>query len=532
MNSLQNLFDNYAAKLVLGFVIIFGLAFYFLSFDGYYFYDDLKYMQYAFQVSNRTFHLTTDNFCHRFGLFVPTAILYKLFGINEISSTLWVFLCWAGSVWLCYKITKSNTLSAIAAVILCGLDYYHLFLNNKVYPDMPVTLFTILALYCLHQAYFENKSTVQAALVFSLACLLAFLSKTTIIYLLPFFLVVFVSSMLQKKHLQLWAYTVMFGFGMLVIYFGYYYVYTGNPWYVFSSIENSHYPSSGSYCNKGIRIMVNRLTYEPILMFINCGMIIPILLSWQSFRLLFKVNTWKIQTQESFWMLASASILGMFWLSSLSFNFYSPMTLNPRMVILMVPPLAILAALNFPRMLSSPKQLLGMCIVFGFTALICFQWVHPFKSVVYVVLTLVFLLAYAFKSLLGKQIIVSVGLLIALCIQPLYSMLKPKTLFYKEEKTMFNTYLSTMNKQAITVVTDHRLSCHWQYYFKFKPPVHWKFVYYNDFDLKQVKPNEQVLVLVNNGYSQYLNQYYQGDQSQLELKFQVQNKIFCYQLKH
>jgi hypothetical protein len=123
MSKLSFLFENYGTQFFLGLVILLGLGFYVGAFDGYYFYDDLKYMEYAYQIAHHQFQLTSDNFCHRFGLIVPTTLGYAVFGVNEWTSTWWVLVCWAASVWLCYKIVHQNTLSCIASTILCGLDY-------------------------------------------------------------------------------------------------------------------------------------------------------------------------------------------------------------------------------------------------------------------------------------------------------------------------------------------------------------------------------------------------------------------------
>ena len=56
--------------IVLSFTILMGLAFAYFSFDGFYFYDDMIYMKYAWQMTKGNFVLTSDNFCHAFGFVV------------------------------------------------------------------------------------------------------------------------------------------------------------------------------------------------------------------------------------------------------------------------------------------------------------------------------------------------------------------------------------------------------------------------------------------------------------------------------
>ena len=127
MNFIKDIYKTYGTKIILSLVFLVGICFYYFSFDGYNFYDDLAYMKYAYQLLTNTFHLTSDNFCHRFGLIIPTLLFYKLFGLNDITTTLFVLICWIGSVYLCFKVFSSSSLSLMIAVILSGLDYYHLF---------------------------------------------------------------------------------------------------------------------------------------------------------------------------------------------------------------------------------------------------------------------------------------------------------------------------------------------------------------------------------------------------------------------
>ena len=234
--------SNYLKNIIISAVILIGILFYYISFDGYYFYDDTTYLKYAFQISKGTFQLTNDNFCNRFGLILPIAILYKLLSINDFSSTLYPLLCWLGSVFLCIKVLKNNIIASVLAVIFCGLDYYHIFFINKVYPDMPVAFFIMFSLYILQKQLFnENEKSYLNAFLFSLSFFIGFISKTTAIYILPFYAIIFFANLKNKQNIRFCKSTLICSISFLFASFGIYYLKTGNAIYIFSNIENSHY---------------------------------------------------------------------------------------------------------------------------------------------------------------------------------------------------------------------------------------------------------------------------------------------------
>jgi hypothetical protein len=518
------------AKIVLGIILCFGLAFYFISFDGYYFYDDLKYMRYAFQCVNLQFGLTTDTFCHRVGLIYPVALIYKIFGVSDWSSTFFNWICWAGSVLLCYQHLKKYQFGASIGVVLCALDYYHLFLCNKVYPDVPVTLFVMLSLLYLHKMVVDREMTFVNAGFFILFVLIALLTKTTVIYILPFLMVIFAQQLSLKQHRLYWLKVCFAGFFTLLVFFFVYDVIAGDPFYLLNTIEKNQYTLTGTYSKLDPWRLIARLTYEPILMFINCGMIVPFVLSLASFKQVFNKSYWNINDSERFWLAAVLSILGMFWFSSMSFKFYEPMTLNPRMVLLVVPPLAVLAALNLRVLFVNRQYQRIMILLFGLISVLCFLFISHTKSIVYILLAMVFVSQYFIQKQSLKKGILVFGIFISLVVQPVYSMFKPKIYHYKEEKHVFQQCLVPYVNQKILVISDDRLVHNWSYYFKFSPPKKWKFVRYDGANGLKLSDYQSVFVLVNKGFSAYLQQTFQGDMNQFTLVCGQGNKVLLYKL--
>ena len=483
-------------------VLIIGILFYFFAFDSYYFYDDITYLRYANQIANNKFHLTADNFCHRMGLIIPTAMLFNFFETNQITSTLTSFFCWIGCLFICFKLLKNNYLAFTISIIFCGLDYYHIFFINKAYPDMPLTFFSFLSLYVLYKQYFEIKNNeLINSLAFSLTILLAFISKTTIIYLFPFYLFLFIIDFIKKENIKFWINTIIFSVIIFVVYFGYYYIKTGNPLFIFSSIENNHYVSSGSYYDKGNLEMLTRLTYEPLLMLINSGMIIPLVI----IILTFNYKEFKLINKPTFWLASIISILGMFWFGTLSLKFYHPMALNPRMIILLVPPLAISASLYFNQMFENKKIIITLSIIFILLTTICALYINLNKSIVYLIISISLITTYFIKNKNTQIKLFTIGLLISLSIQPIYGIFKTKIYGFDEEKLIFENYLIPIKNEKLIIITDNRLVKSWDYYVQFNKPTKWQFIEFKNFDSSQISSNTKKYFLVKKGFCEYLN---------------------------
>jgi hypothetical protein len=204
------------------------------------------------------------------------------------------------------------------------------------------------------------------------------------------------------------------------------------------------------------------------------------------------------------------------------------MDLNPRMIILLVPPLAILAGYNFPSILISNFKLITLGVVFLFISILCYMFIHPFKSILYGFISVTFFVIYVIKCQTFKELVFVVSLFLILSIQPIYNIFKTKEFYFEQEKQLFETCVSHYANQEITIITDHRLERHWQYYFGFNPPKTWQVLSYDNLEKKKIKPTKLTFVLVNKGFSNLLNQHYNGNMNQVKLVCGVEDKVLFY----
>jgi len=478
------------------FSLFIGSIVYLFGFDSFYFFDDTLYIRYANELSNGILDIRPDNFYHRWGLTLPTALLIKKFAINRYSTTLWSFFCWAGSVIIVNKITQKDQEICIWATFLCAFDFYFIFFCNKVYPDIQVAFFSFAAMYILSKCL-QTNNYISNSFIFVFFCVSAFLSKTTFIYIVPGIIWIFISNYKNSHFIKFTISSFILGIISLFL-LGYFYKYhTGDYLYIFSRIESNHYTHSESYFDKNWTFLLERLTVGPLNMFINTGMIIPFLLSIP----IYQPKNWKQLTDsERIWPIISASILIMFWIGTLSLKFYHPMSLLPRMILMLTPFLAITAAMSYFKFMHQKVSPLFISILLIIIAIYCYLNIYPQKSITYILFSSGFLVLYLSKKHASFANKFSLFLPIILCLHPLYSAFKPKEFEYFNEKEMFENTISKLNG---TLITDARPAQSFDYYFRYKP--HSKLKIYSSEDTIKNNNKKPIYLLENKGFSNYFS---------------------------
>ena len=107
-------------------------------------------------------------------------------------------------------------------------------------------------------------------------------------------------------------------------------------------------------------------------------------------------------------------------------------------------------------------------------------------------------------------------------------MSKPKIYAYKEEKDLFDEYLLLFKNQNITIVSDDRMVHGGSYFLKFTTPPHWEFIRFKDLNINTQKQN--VYIIINEEYCNYLNEKTNIDSSNIKLIINKNNKVKLYKL--
>ena len=156
-------------KLLLFLIVLFGLVLRLAFFSGIGTSDDLAYTRYAIDVGEEIDPESTLTLSTRLGIIYTTALSYKLFGINDFSSVLFVLLTSVGSIILVFyfgKLLFNGKVGLMAAFLLSffPLDVVY---STKLLTDIPSAFFMALGVYLF--LYAEKKHKLKYGLSYFLS---------------------------------------------------------------------------------------------------------------------------------------------------------------------------------------------------------------------------------------------------------------------------------------------------------------------------------------------------------------------------
>jgi len=434
-----------AFALLLWFVLLW------LFFDGFYFYDDIYYVRKAVELLQGKLHLhyLMD---HRVGLYVPVAFFIALGGMHEWTVLAYPVIC---VFLLCVLLWRYNSWGWVAVLFLIT-DYYVFYFAAKLYPDTVLMLWVSVACMALERRSGGSKP----ALIMVGALFIAFLTKETVIWLLPALLWILAQDLLRRQHLLFWRYACLLGGVLLALYFGYYAWRWGHPFYRFLLIQAEHSPNCGafSYYDKPWIYTLRRITYQPLLMFVGADM-------WTAIAgaLLAVVMEWRRKRALSVWSISFLGMLCMFWFFTTSFRYYNPITLHARMVLPLVPLAAGVLARNF---FSFGKKAMGAWGGLLWAAsLWCFYGGNYPLATLYFLEGGVLCLGAFYEPLrrFALPALVALGF-----VHPAYAAYKTQTQgTYKDEKYLLQKYFSKAGNEHC-IMTDNRLATGGDFYFAFQ----------------------------------------------------------------
>lgn len=343
--SRDKFFDD---QLYLRFGLIMNLLFvvsWYLINDGLAFWDDFTYLNFAQQVNQGVFEVSTNHFTSRVAMIYPVAWIIEVVGINSYTITLFPFLC--GLVILNLLLWIGNKFHhwiGVLASIFFICDYHVLTFVSHLFPEMPMALFlfgAVLAYDLVNRGEGDHR---LLALVCSGFLFLAFLTKMTVILIAPVFIFFFINDYWRtRKNRSFWLITVvLLIFFVLVNGFWYRELY-GDFFYRFSNISDNHEASSKTFFDKDGLTILKRLTYLPFKGFVTGGFFIPLLFALPSILTL-KKGDWRLRNPSKIWAIAVIFTLGTWWFMSTNWRYYSPMPVDTRHLTFLIPMMILAGA--------------------------------------------------------------------------------------------------------------------------------------------------------------------------------------------
>lgn len=163
--------------------------------------DPLVYFINAKRILNQEYFFSYSVQSHRYGVFVPQAILIKLFGENPYAINLWTLLCSTSTISLLYFFLLKflNRTTAIIAGLLLSVNLIQVIYSSTVFPDMIVSFFGLCCIYFVYKGREEQYLWRKNSALFILSFAFGFSAKESIIVTLPFIAFIFWKDWKEKQ---------------------------------------------------------------------------------------------------------------------------------------------------------------------------------------------------------------------------------------------------------------------------------------------------------------------------------------------
>jgi len=508
---LKPLGNNRSQYLVLIIALLTVIANHYFAYIGHYGYDDMNYARIAVNL-NRGIIDYTDHFTYRFPLVVLTAISYKIFGVNDFASSLPPMLITFLIVGIVFSVLRKKSLSVL--IIGLGLTLFNqwfLFYTDKLMPDIYVALAVIFSLFIIYRYKYESDKSKPWFYAFFLSAglLFGFVSKGTIILVIPLFLYLFVLDLCLKRDLKFWFNSIAFGALMLLTYFLLLKYLTGNSFQRFDALLDNSYLNRCSYDKQSIDLLFERIAYRFFILFVSTG-----LFTGMAFVIaaLFQKNIktiFKLETPFSFFLVSALLLFLSANFMSISLTGYVPMCIDQRHYLFIVPVAAIPAAQIVISFFKKKKLALQILLVFFLLAFSSKFMEGTTFGDIYLPLFILLALAYFVQHKIKNKGIFVFLFVAILMVYPMNMVKYAQQLKYPQQREFVYENLIQTQQKAYVISNDvqKRLG---DYYTGFKAESPVFFLSYNKFNPDTLKKDYKIYLLTNK-YTQNLSGLNQND---------------------
>ena len=214
-------------RLMLVLIVLFGIALRLIFFSGMGTSDDLTYSKDAANLGKGLNVKESITLSTRLGVILVTAVSYKLFGINDFSSVLFVLLTSIGEIILAFffgKLLFSEKTGLMAAFLLSFFPMNVVY-ATKLWTDMPSAFFMALGVYLFLHSEIKTKSKIGYLASGIFIGIGYFMRESALLIALFFLLYVLYNKRIKKEY-----FLVIMGFAIVfAIESSIFYLLTGDP---------------------------------------------------------------------------------------------------------------------------------------------------------------------------------------------------------------------------------------------------------------------------------------------------------------
>jgi 4-amino-4-deoxy-L-arabinose transferase-like glycosyltransferase len=151
--------------------------------------DPVGYLQYAKQIAEGEFQLELHHYNTRFGITLPIAFLFMVFGINEATTVMWPFVCSVVTLYLTFRIGTAlvGTVAALLACTFLTVLPLDIGLAMQVLPEPIMTAMLCICVWCFYRGIYETNVFKARLWLLGAGMALwgAYSAKITGIFLMP-----------------------------------------------------------------------------------------------------------------------------------------------------------------------------------------------------------------------------------------------------------------------------------------------------------------------------------------------------------
>lgn len=484
----------------IGIVVVYHL----LGYIGHYGYDDLSYAKLSNDLKNGVIDYD-DHFSFRFPILALTAVSYSIFGISDFASAFPSMLMVTLILIVVYLLLKDKGNAALTiGLSFALLSNWFIFYSDKLMPDVYVALSVLFSLYIIHRYKYDNKKhrIIIFSVLLSLSLLFGFMSKGTIVLILPLLAFYAISDLLKKQHVKFWLCTMAIGFVTFLSYFLIIWALTGSFFKRFESIANNSYLNLCSYSEQPFKILLKRITIDFFELTVYHGIAIGFVFVIAYLLKHRKTHLFKIKDSFSFWLTSALVLVLSANFMSISFTVYSPMCLDPRHYLFLLPVVSIPASLIIKEYIEK-KELSGS-IIFSMLVIVIIDFFLPgnnFYLLYLPLLVLIVLFQFIKIKPLFQRLFVLVFVVI-LALNAVSVIRYAQKVNYRKQKEIFIENILNREEHSIVITNEiqKRLG---DYYNGFKKNGKCTVVDFNEFKYDSTETRKTLLFL--NPYTRSLS---------------------------
>jgi len=498
---------HFISCLILFFFVAIVILYHIFGYIGHYGYDDMQYAKLVVNILQGNIDYN-DHFIYRVPVIFLTVLSYWILGINDFASSFPAILTTIATLMCIFFVLKEKGyLPLIIGLALTTLSNWFIFYSDKLMPDIYVAFFVVLSICILNKYKYKTTKThsLLYAFLFAVALFFGFLSKGTIVLILPLLLYYFVIDILLKRDIKFWCYSIFCGAIILAGYFLVIGYLTGDFTKRFDAIANNSYLNLCSYDQQSLIILLKRITVDFFNMMLHHGMltscifVVAFLLRKNTIKYL------KLEDSPSFFLISTLLLLLSSNFITISFSSYSPMCLDPRHYLFLIPIAAIPASqiiADFIREKKQAWQIIGLLfLAFAIARFMdsssCWELYLPMLGL--------FLVFYFLKNKHLFNCLFVVFFIFILSIIPFKMISYAQKVDYWKQREIALEYITNQPTDCY-VITDKVLTRLADYYNGFKEGSKLEFLPFDEFNINSLNSNKKKILFLNN-YTCYLSRY-------------------------